>query len=280
MTTTTPSERAAERTRSQDPYARITELDTATLAGLAERLETRGRQPGQQRIWQDFLSHANYPDGSRVLDVGCGTGLITQQISGRPGVAEAVGVDPSAYFIDRARRRAPRLRFDVADGRDLPYDDGSFDGVVMATALCHIPSPELAVAEARRVLRPGGTLLVYDGDYATTTVALAANDPLQTCAAATLDRLVHDPWLMRRITPLVAAAGLRPGQLHSHGYVETGSPTYLLTIVDYGADTLTAAGHISPATADALKAEARHRADAGRFFGHIAYATLPATRPL
>jgi SAM-dependent methyltransferase len=85
---------------------------------------------------------------------------------------------PSPGFIDRARRRAPAVRFEVADGRRLPFDDATFDGAVFATTLCHVPSPELALAEAHRVLRRGGYLLVYDGEYVTTTVATAHYDPL------------------------------------------------------------------------------------------------------
>jgi ubiquinone/menaquinone biosynthesis C-methylase UbiE len=277
---TTPKGTAGtvERTHSRDPYARIADLDESVVAMLAERLETRARQDDQQRLWREVLSRATYADGSRVLEVGCGTGIVTEKIADRPGVTSVVGVDPSPYFIDRARRRAPSLRFDVADGRALPYADGSFDGVVMATALCHIPGPEQALAEAHRVLKPDGSLLIYDGDYATTTVAISPRDPLQTCVDTSLAQLVHDPWLIRRLRPLVQAAEFQPGRLHSHGYVETVSPTYLFTIVDFGADALAAQGEISPATAEAFKDEARERARSGRFFGHIAYASLLATQ--
>jgi SAM-dependent methyltransferase len=274
--TTTGTARPAT---SRDPYARIGELDQAGVARLAERIETRARDPRQHQLWRDFLARADFPAAARVLEVGCGTGIITGMIANLPTVAEAVGADPSPHFVELARSRNPRLRFEVADGRDLPFPDGSFGGVVFATTLCHIPDPERALAEAHRVLHPGGRLLVYDGDYSSTTVALADQDPLQTCVRAAIGSLVHDPWLVRRLVPLLRAAGFTPGELHSHGYLETDHPTYLPTLVDAGADTLASAGVISPATAAALKAEARHRAEAGRFLGHIVYASLPAHRP-
>jgi len=207
------------------------------------------------------------------------TGVITAMIADLPGTAEAVGVDPSPQFVARARRRAPSVRFEVTDGRALPFSGQSFEAVVFATTLCHIPRPEHAVAEACRVLRPGGSLLVYDGDYATSTVAITRDDPLQTCVATTIGTLVHDPWLVRRLPALVAAAGFVPGELHSHGYLEIDSPGYTLTLVDFGADTLATRGTISSATAEALKAEARRRAADGTYFGHIAYASLLAHRP-
>lgn len=263
---------------SQDPYSRISELDDAAAAGLAARLELRACDVRQHRLWQAFLSRAAYPAGSRVLEVGCGIGIITELIASQPGVAEAVGIDPSPYLIEQARCRVPSLGFEVADGRSLPFADGGFDGVVFCTALCHIPEPERALAEAFRVLRPGGTLLVYDGDYATATVALGAYDPLQSCVEAGIAQLVHDPWLVRRLVPLTVAAGFERGELESHGYVELDSPAYIPSLVAVGANTLAEAGVISSETAATLEAEAAARASEDRFFGSIGYASLLSHR--
>lgn len=260
----------------RDPYARAAELDEQSVITLAARFETRAADPRQQRLWQDALARAPHVPHARLLEVGCGTGIITALLADLPDVAEVTGCDPAAGFVDRARRRAPHLRFEVADGRSLPFATSSFDGVVFATTLCHIPAPELALAEARRVLRPGGYLLVYDGDYATTTVALSANDPLQACVRAAIDALVHDRWLIRRLHTLVASVGFTPGDMHTHGHLELTSPAYLTSMIDFGADTLRTAGALDADTCAALKAEARRRADEGRFFGHIAYASLLA----
>ena len=266
-------------TTSLDPYARIGELDDSTVAGLAARLELRGSDPRQRRLWGEFLARATHPAGSTVLEVGCGIGIITQLIAAQPGVAQAVGVDPSPYLVEQARRRAPSQRFEVADGRCLPFADQTMDGVVFCTTLCHVPGPERALAEALRVLKHGGSLLVYDGDYATSTVALHAHDPLQRCVEAAIARLVHDPWLIRRLGQLAVAAGFARGELHSHGYLELDAPTYLPSLVTVGAATLVEAGVIAPQTAEALQAEAAQRASTDRFFGHIAYASLLTHRP-
>jgi hypothetical protein len=135
------------------------------------------------------------------------------------------------------------------------------------------------IAEARRVLRPGGVLLVYDGDYVTTTVAVHPLDPLQRCAEAAVGRLVYDPWLVRRLPGLVSAAGFAVEELRSHGHLEIEQPTYALSLVDVGADTLVAGHCLDRRTADSLKTEARARVAEGRFFCHIGYASLRATVP-
>ena len=110
------------------------------------------------------------------------------------------------------------------------------------------------------MLRPGGRLAAFDGDYATMTFARDAADPLQSCAEAVLEMLVFDPWLMRRIVPLVAAAGFAAPQVRGHAYTPAAAGTdYLLALVDRGADALAARGTIGAPLADALKAEGRAR---------------------
>ena len=268
---------------SADLWARVTELDDATLQRQVQRLEIRAAEPAQQAMRRDYLSRIIFPRDARVLEVGSGTGAVCRELAGWPGVGRVVGADPSPFLVERARELAAglsNLRFEQADGRDLPFDASSFDLVVFHTTLCHIPGPEAALAEAHRVLRPGGWLAIFDGDYATATVALADNDPLQACVQATLANLVHDRWLVRRIRSLVAAAGFIDADMRSHGYVVTDDPRYFLATIQLGTDALTTAGTITAATAQALALEADARVRAGTFFGHIAYASVLArTRP-
>jgi ubiquinone/menaquinone biosynthesis C-methylase UbiE len=143
-----------------------------------------------------YLGEIEFPPSARVLEVGCGTGPVTRLLAGRPGVAAAVGVDPSPVFVAKAGELAAGLgnaSFEEGDGRTLRFGEGGFDVVVCHTVLCHVPEPERALAEAFRVLRPGGTLAVCDGDYATTTVALAEGDPLQDCIEAVKAGFLNDP---------------------------------------------------------------------------------------
>jgi SAM-dependent methyltransferase len=194
-----------------------------------------------------------------------------------------VGVDPSPIFLAKGRELArdlPNLSFIEGDARELPLEDDSLDVVVFHTTLCHIPGPEVVLLEALRVLGEGGLIAVFDGDYATTTCACGDFDPLQSCAEACVEYLVHDRWLVRRLPRLVRAAGFELRRFRSHSYMEApSSGGYMFAIVDRGADALVASGRLTLEAADALKAEARRRSDAGEFFGHIAYASLIAQKP-
>jgi SAM-dependent methyltransferase len=264
-----------------DVYAAITELDASMQERLAGVLETRGADPQQQAMRRVFLADVPFVEPARVLEVGCGTGVLTRILARWPGVGSVVGVDPAASFLDKARTLAvdlPNVTFQEADGRRLPFDDATFDTVVFDSVLSHVPGPDGALAEATRVLRSGGCLAVFDGDYATTTVALGAHDPVQVCVDAMLDGSVTDRRLVRRLPAFVRAAGFEVVGFRSHGFVETTEGGYMLTVVERGADILRASGQIGDALAAALKTEARRRVDAGTFFGHIAYASLVARK--
>lgn len=265
----------------QDVWSTPAKLDAATQERLAGVLETRGSNAQQQAMRRDFLAEIPIPQRAHVLEVGCGTGVLTRVIARLPQTEAIIGVDPTPSFLDKARELSADLgniTFEVADGRSLPFEDGGFDVVVFDSTLCHIPGPEAAIAEAFRVLRTDGLLAVFDGDYATTTVALSANDPLQACVDMMVANSVTDGCLVRRLPSLIRSAGFTVENVRSHGYVEAGHGTYMLTIIDRGVDMLLSAGQIAAATAEALKAETRARVDTGTFFGHIAYGSVIARK--
>jgi SAM-dependent methyltransferase len=199
-----------------------------------------------------------------------------------PGVAQVVGVDPSPVFIAKARALAqdlPNLTFEEGDGRSLTFAAAAFDVVVAHQALSHVPQPEQLIAQAFGVLRPHGWLAVYDGDYATATVATGDHDPLEACVHAFRQSFIHDPWIVRRLPQLLQAAGFDPLPMRSHGYVEAPEAGYMLTWIERGADTLQQRGRITTEAAAALKAEAMQRSAAKTWFGQIAFASILGRKP-
>lgn len=265
-----------------DPYASIDRADPGMQARLADVLELRAADPQQRAMLQAYLSELELSSGASALEVGCGTGAVSRVLAEIPGVDEIVGIDPSPVFVERARelgRGRARLSFRAGDGRALPFADASFDLVVFHTTLCHVTDPEQALREAHRVLRADGWLAVFDGDYMTITVATSAFDPLQRAVDAMVASFVQNPWLMRRVRKVAEVVGFTITSLRSHGYTQTADPQYMLTIVDRGADVLAGARDVGTEQAAALKVEARRRAAAGEFFGHISFVSLIARKP-
>jgi len=263
-----------------DVYAAITEAEPAIVERLADVLELRASDPQQRSLRQAYLSRLTLAEGARVLEVGCGTGPIARALAENRRL-QVVGLDPSATMLERARALSAgiaNLDFREGDARALPFQAAEFDVVLYHTTLCHIPGPEAALAEAHRVLRPGGQLAIFDADYSTTSVATGPGDPLQGCAEAAVGAIVHDPHIVRRLAALVRRAGFEVRHFSSHAYDGVLDPTYLLTIVDRGAEALVKDGRIGAELGAALRAEARRRATAGEFFGHIAYASLIGLR--
>jgi SAM-dependent methyltransferase len=101
------------------------------------------------------------PQSLRALDVGCGFGLLHPYLS-ELGALE--GVDVSEAMISEARTRNPDVRYRVADGRELPAPDASFDLALAVCVLHHVPEPERGtfVGELGRVVRPGGLVVVFE----------------------------------------------------------------------------------------------------------------------
>lgn len=99
----------------------------------------------------------------RVLEVGCGTGYFASRVVAELPDAEVVAIDQSPRLVELTAARGVEAR--VADARDLPFDDASFDVVAALWMLYHVPDLHQALAEVRRVLRPGGVFVaVTNGD--------------------------------------------------------------------------------------------------------------------
>jgi O-methyltransferase/aklanonic acid methyltransferase len=126
-----------------------------------------------RRVAARLVEVAGPIPGERVLDIGCGTGLVTQMAAERVGISgEAIGVDIATRFLEVARRRAsPRVRFLRVPAEALVFSDLTFDLVTIGDALPYLADPSRALVEARRVLRRGGRIAVSVLDRALSTPA-------------------------------------------------------------------------------------------------------------
>lgn len=108
-----------------------------------------------------MIAAAEVATGDHVLDVGCGTGVLTRELAQHIGdTGSATGLDLSESMLGVARERCPDAVFKQGSATDLPFDDSSFDVVVSSFMLMFVPDPGKALSEMRRVLKPGGRLVV------------------------------------------------------------------------------------------------------------------------
>jgi ubiquinone/menaquinone biosynthesis C-methylase UbiE len=122
---------------------------------------------GFNRVHENLMRQAELADGSRVLEIGCGTGNLSVRVKHAYPSVEVTGSDPDPLALKRAQRKAARMtgiRFERGYAQELPYADGTFDRVLSSMMLHHLDSDAKSAAaeEIFRVLRPGGRLHVVD----------------------------------------------------------------------------------------------------------------------
>ena len=110
-----------------------------------------------RRLAPGFARFAGVLAGERVLDVGCGTGSLIRTLAGL-GLGEIQGIDASAVYVAALAEALPGISVRVGDANALPFPDGGFDRALCQLVLQFVPEPEGALAEMRRVVRPGGTV--------------------------------------------------------------------------------------------------------------------------
>ena len=119
-------------------------------------------------VAREFLGCLGVAPAKQWLDIGCGTGALSQVILDVASPSKVKGVDPSEEFIAFARDQVvdDRVSFIVGDAQALPFEPAQFDAVVSGLVLNFVLDPYLAVNEMQRVVRPGGIVAAYVWDYA------------------------------------------------------------------------------------------------------------------
>ena len=133
--------------------------------------------------WRTFRE-----SGARVLDLGCGQGNTTRCLADALEPSECIGVEFDATLVEYAQTRPenpPSVRFQQGDATQLPFPDASFDVVFCRYLLIHIADPVRVVSEMMRVVRPGGFVVAYEGDF----TAVGTSHP--PCAAL---ETIHRVW--------------------------------------------------------------------------------------
>ncbi len=210
-----PHEAADKAQRVRVMFARIAER-----YDLANSVNSFGRDKSWRRA---AARAANIQPGDAALDVACGTGVLAAALS-RAGAAKVVGLDfvPEMLAVARRKFADEPIEWVEGDATALPFDDGSFDVVSIGFGLRNIPAAERALSEFRRVLRPGGRLVVLE---------------FAPPRGAILSRL--SKWFIRFAIPLLGriVTGDRGG---AYNYLAASVATY--TTFAQVRDAMTAAG--------------------------------------
>ena len=150
--------------------------------------------------------------GQDVLDIGSGPGFLACEMAEAVGPGGSVrGIDSSDAMLSVARQRRPAtgsapVEFGPGQATELPFPDGAFDVVTSTQVYEYVHDIPAALAEARRVLRPGGRLLVLDTDWDTIAWRSSDADRMRKILAA-WDEHLADPYLPRRLTSLLIRTG-------------------------------------------------------------------------
>jgi SAM-dependent methyltransferase len=231
-------------------------------------LRENERLQDQAGVLVDLL-HADtaYPGGSRVLEAGCGVGAQTVTLAQRSPGARFTSVDISAESVAEAKRRVDQagltnVEFQQADIFALPFDAESFDHVFVCFVLEHLARPVEALAILKRLLRPGGTITVIEGDHGSTYFypdSPAARAAIQ-CQVTMQREAGGNALIGRQIYPLLVEAGFEAVRVSPRMvYVDASRPALVdgftrktfTAMIEGIRESALAAGLIEPARFDA-----------------------------
>lgn len=159
--------------------------------------------------------------GDRVLDVGCGTGVVAREAARRVGAeGRVVGLDLNPRMLAVAQRVAPEIEWRQGDAGELPFEDGAFDVVVSQFAAMFFPDPVQALREMWRVLAPRGRLAVaVCGPLVDAAGYRALAEMAEQVCGPEVVAMLKSPFGLgddRRLTALVDQAGIEGARIETH----------------------------------------------------------------
>lgn len=267
-----------------DVFRMIRSADAATLRRIVDRLEMRGRDATFGRFRQAYVEALRVSPGQRCLDLGCGTGVTTRLLHAASPDVHTVGVDHSDTLIEAARQFAreagleARSTYQVASVEALPFEDRSFDRVVADTLLAHVPDAERVLAEACRVLRPGGMLVVFDGDYG----SLAFTGPDERLGEEIVQafrKLVYTrPTVVRELVQLIPKSGLTLEATLANVYADIGRGGFFWSFAQTYTPLVASSGLVPEERVQRWFADQRRASEENRFFAACNYYAFVAQR--
>ncbi|RSM55674.1 SAM-dependent methyltransferase [Actinoplanes sp. ATCC 53533] len=251
-----------------ETHTAYTDIDT-----LIRALHTAENTPGAAALRARSYELLRPAPGAPVVDVGCGTGRAVAELAERG--ARAIGVDLDPAMLAAARSRFPGLDLRAADAADLPLSDGEAHGYRADKVYHMLPEPAAALAESRRVLAPGGRIVLVGQDWDTMVIDSDQPDLTRRIVHARADTIPH-PRIARAHRNLLLDAGFHDVEVEVHTAIFTAATT--LPLITGHAEAARRTGAISDEQAEAWVGEQTRRAAADRLMVAIPMFLAAATR--
>lgn len=222
--------------------------------------------------------------GERILDIGCGPGFYCTELAEKVGPSGSiVGVDDSASMLALAQRRCAELgNVELLEGEAtaVPVADASFDAAISVQVQEYVPDIAASLAEIRRVLKPGGRVLIWDIDWATASIS---GDPSRSeRVLRAWDEHLARPFLPRTLTGELRAAGFGDVELTAHAFATNDfdpAEYYGPTLVPFIAAFVSGRQGITAEDAEAWVAEQRELGERGEFYFAVTQFCFTARKP-
>ena len=272
---------------TRDIYQVSHELDDTTAQSVINRLEFRGTDLTFTQMRDAYLDKMPFPLNAHVLEIGCGTGVLARALVKRQGfTGRVLGVDQSPALLSAARQLASDegvehlVEFHAGDAHALDVADAHFDAVIAHTLVSHVRDPLAVVKEAARVVKPGGMVAIFDGDYASWTHGCSDSELGKAMENGIIATVVSHPRVMRDMPRLLRESGLELAETMPHVYAEVGTGVFFLSAAEAYGPLVTRAGLVPEARVNVWLAEQRRSAEDGTFFGASNYYAYLAIRPV
>lgn len=269
-----------------DVYRITDKLDDPTLNVVVARLEARGKHPRFIAMMDQYLQAMNIDAAKTVLDMGCGTGVAARSIARRKGFAGHItAIDLSSYLVAAAGHLAEEegvgggaIEFRTGDSHSLQLSAATFDAAVAHTLVSHVSDPLTVLREIARVVKPGGMIGIFDGDYASLTFGSDDVDKGKADDETIINAVVTNPSVMRQMPGLLREANLELITSFGHVVADIGKADFWAPAIESFVRLLPKSGAMTDAQAQAWAKSMFERSEQGVFFGASNFYAFVARR--
>jgi ubiquinone/menaquinone biosynthesis C-methylase UbiE len=264
-----------------NPWSNPDALAPDEAKALASFIDARAATADQAAAHTALVAALAPQPGARLLDVGCGTGVIARRLAEavQPG-GVVVGVDISRAMLDFAEGQTlpPGLRYEQANAASLPFPDAAFDGAAAARTLMHVDDPQAVLMEVQRVLGRGGRFALLEADWGTLALDHSDHNLTRRIIDWRTDFVDGNNWMGRQLARRCSEAGWQVTDIQVLVTVARDERTTLPGSVMRCAELARQAGVIAEDERQRWLEEIGQRLRTGQFFATMNEYIVVATR--